>query len=689
MGEVNGVTLISLVPLRGSAVRTVTAQYAPVNNAAAGDFSDDAYRHLFNLGGLSAVIHRDELWVANSAGGSAACSAGADLTGRLGGPVWPAHTLRTLEIEISFLGVPCIKINGLNADFSRPRPAEETENHPAPACRMASIPAASMMFLGASGNPFFNDNFAGVMASLGFTFTPPADTREEEVHAPVVVPHASPPPAGPPAECLPGAYTVLSNSWRRIENGPDANAGHCDNGLSAGLFRFVDGDNNFLLESVPPFRACGTDAPAWLTGGLPCEADGAVKRTVCYNDVGLYGASGTCHTKADIMVRNCGAFYVYGLLAGTPFGIGAPASTLSPTGQCNLGYCTTSATPAQVCSVYCNGIVSSPPPSPSPLPSPSPPPPPPPPSPSPVVLYAHLKCHPAYRYCLAEEITTAGLQSVYCYGSTSGCLWNSNACAQDSDCAQYTSSSTQKYGVDWPASYCADPARANSWPFAACGHLLTAPPPPSPPPSPPVEVLVFSHRVSGANVEQEYFSSAAEGLSSSGDVTAATHKLSRLSELESLRRADSKLQFRLVYPLLAAPNALSFAQSSNPTSSRVVTGYTPLDIPDALTGSATYQNAGVGRRPSPDAQRRSIRLGRQLQRLLRLVCPRLAQRPIRVGGRVRHPSHSGGDGPELGAAVRYVLIAARCVPPADFRRPSFCVVLSPRSRRQEITATVM
>jgi hypothetical protein len=125
--------------------------------------------------------------------------------------------------------------------------------------------------------------------------------------------------------------------------------------------------------------------------------------------------------------------------------------------------------------------------------------------------------------------------------------------------------------------------------MAACGHLLTAPPPP---PSLPVEVLVFSHRVSGANVEQEYFSSAAEGLSSSGDVTAATHKFSRLSELESLRRADGKLQFRLVYPLLAAPNALSFAQSSNPTSSRVITGYTPIDIPDVLTGSAT-QNAGA------------------------------------------------------------------------------------------------
>jgi hypothetical protein len=186
-GEVNGVTLISMSPLRGAAVIAVTAQYASLADDGS-SFSDDAYRHLFNLGGISAVIHRDELWVANSAGGSSACSAGADLTGRLGGPQWLANTLSTLEVEISFLGVPRIKINGLNADYPRLRPETETAAHPAPACRMASIPAASMMFLGASGNPFYNDSFAGVIASLAFSFTPPADMREEEVPVPVASP---------------------------------------------------------------------------------------------------------------------------------------------------------------------------------------------------------------------------------------------------------------------------------------------------------------------------------------------------------------------------------------------------------------------------------------------------------------------------------------------------------------------
>jgi hypothetical protein len=196
-GEVNGVTLISLQSLRGSAVISITAQYAAAEDGSG--YSDGAYRHLFNLGGISAIIHRDELWVANAAGGSSACSAGADLTGRLGGPVWRADTLRTLEIELSFLGVPRVKINGLNADHPRPRLAEETSSQPLPACRMASVPAGSVLFLGASGNPFYDDNFAGVITSLGFSFTPPADTREEEVqHPPVVAPDASSPPPSPP-----------------------------------------------------------------------------------------------------------------------------------------------------------------------------------------------------------------------------------------------------------------------------------------------------------------------------------------------------------------------------------------------------------------------------------------------------------------------------------------------------------
>ncbi len=99
---------------------------------------------------------------------------------------------------------------------------------------------------------------------------------------------------------------------------------------------------------------------------------------------------------------------------------------------------------------------------------------------------------------------------------------------------------------------------------------------------------MFSHRVSGADVAAEYFSTAAEALSASGSITAATHMFSRMNELESLRRADGKLQFRLVYPLMAAPpNTMTWLQSSNPTTARIITDYTPLNVPAAMTGGAS------------------------------------------------------------------------------------------------------
>jgi hypothetical protein len=87
---------------------------------------------------------------------------------------------------------------------------------------------------------------------------------------------------------------------------------------------------------------------------------------------------------------------------------------------------------------------------------------------------ASPKCHPQYRFCLGEQ-RTATARAVYCYGSTGGCLWESNACAVDSDCAQYSAATTQKYtdGTGWPAAtYCADPAHANDWPFPACGYVV-------------------------------------------------------------------------------------------------------------------------------------------------------------------------------------------------------------------------
>ena len=122
-----------------------------------------------------------------------------------------------------------------------------------------------------------------------------------------------------------------------------------------------------------------------------------------------------------------------------------------------------------------------PPPSPPP-PSPEPPPPSPPPP-----MYAHPVCNTRFGFCVAEELTASGVALFYCYGNTTGCLWHIGDCAADSDCEKYSSSTADKFAdgpQNWPASFCTDPDHADDWPTAACGHILTPPPPP-PSPEPP------------------------------------------------------------------------------------------------------------------------------------------------------------------------------------------------------------
>jgi hypothetical protein len=49
------------------------------------------------------------------------------------------------------------------------------------------------------------------------------------------------------------------------------------------------------------------------------------------------------------------------------------------------------------------------------------------------------------------------------------------------------------------------------------------------------ETLVFSHRVSGINVPSEFFTSTAEALRTSGNLSAVVHKFSNLMDLEKFR----------------------------------------------------------------------------------------------------------------------------------------------------------
>ncbi len=75
----------------------------------------------------------------------------------------------------------------------------------------------------------------------------------------------------------------------------------------------VEGQISFLFYAgtrmptscVPEYR-CGTNAPGWLSGGHPTQAEGQVTRRVCFT-----WDSNCCHGNIDIKVRNCGSYYVY------------------------------------------------------------------------------------------------------------------------------------------------------------------------------------------------------------------------------------------------------------------------------------------------------------------------------------------------------------------------------------------
>ena len=73
-------------------------------------------------------------------------------------------------------------------------------------------------------------------------------------------------------------------------------------------------------ERVPAYR-CGTDSSGWLEGAHPTLEDGEVKREVCFSD-----RHTGCTDKRNILVKNCGSFYIY-YLYGTP--------------QCSSRYCGT------------------------------------------------------------------------------------------------------------------------------------------------------------------------------------------------------------------------------------------------------------------------------------------------------------------------------------------------------------
>lgn len=93
----------------------------------------------------------------------------------------------------------------------------------------------------------------------------------------------------------------------------------CDNTLPKGWYRFTGQAGVRMADACVPKYRCGTYVPGWLDGGHPTAGQGRVKRKVCF-----HGPSGCCQWSNDILVRNCGPYYVY---------------YLTPTPTCNLRYC--------------------------------------------------------------------------------------------------------------------------------------------------------------------------------------------------------------------------------------------------------------------------------------------------------------------------------------------------------------
>ena len=109
-------------------------------------------------------------------------------------------------------------------------------------------------------------------------------------------------------------YQNLSDANRKSTfNTPSSGPGFCDNQLPVGWYRFVGAAGTKMPTTrVPPFR-CGTFWSGWLDGAHPTVDDDEVSRRVCFSD-----RSTGCKSLINILVKNCGSFFIY-KLAQPPF----------------------------------------------------------------------------------------------------------------------------------------------------------------------------------------------------------------------------------------------------------------------------------------------------------------------------------------------------------------------------------
>ena len=111
-------------------------------------------------------------------------------------------------------------------------------------------------------------------------------------------------------------YVTLNEATRNSQH--TTSTLYCDslsqssrgNWVGTGWYRF-EGDAGVQLSEYPICRdRCGTHGAGWLNGVHPTQTDTAEQRQVCFN---LQNSGNTCSNARNIMVRNCGSYYVYQL----------------------------------------------------------------------------------------------------------------------------------------------------------------------------------------------------------------------------------------------------------------------------------------------------------------------------------------------------------------------------------------
>lgn len=119
-------------------------------------------------------------------------------------------------------------------------------------------------------------------------------------------------------------YRLLTERDRNLKSG--TLLGKCDNNLAEGWYRMSGSAGAQMPNSCPGAGRCNTQYPGWLFGSHPHKDEGCVTMQVCFGDY----LSGCCRYRKNVLVRNCGGFYVY---------------KLGPTPGCNFRYCGQEAPP--------------------------------------------------------------------------------------------------------------------------------------------------------------------------------------------------------------------------------------------------------------------------------------------------------------------------------------------------------